>query len=97
MRAGIAMMPTGHRRTTLEQIVGRVIDVVIERRVLAFDQLAADEAAGLAASRRRQGRPGEFRDTMIAGIATARRASLATRNTRHFDDLPVPVVDPWAA
>jgi predicted nucleic acid-binding protein len=33
----------------------------------------------------------------IAGIALARRATLATRNVRHFQDLNVPVVDPWKA
>jgi predicted nucleic acid-binding protein len=33
---------------------------------------------------------------MIAGIATARRADVATRNVRHFADLEVAVVDPWA-
>jgi predicted nucleic acid-binding protein len=36
-----------------------------------------------------------MRDTFIAGIALARRATLATRNVRHFDDLSVPVVNPW--
>jgi predicted nucleic acid-binding protein len=34
---------------------------------------------------------------MIAGIALAQRATLATRNVRHFDDLAVSVVDPWRA
>jgi len=34
-------------------------------------------------------------DTQIAGIALARRATLATRNVRHFADLKVPVVNPW--
>ena len=47
------------------------------------------------ASRTRSGRPREVRDTMIAGIALAQRATLATRNTRHFDDLSVPVINPW--
>jgi predicted nucleic acid-binding protein len=36
-----------------------------------------------------------MRDTQIAGIALARRGTLATRNARHFRDLKVPVVDPW--
>ncbi|MGH8656298.1 MAG: hypothetical protein ACREYE_30760 [Gammaproteobacteria bacterium] len=36
-----------------------------------------------------------MRDTQIAGIALARRATLATRNHRHFDGLAVPVVNPW--
>jgi predicted nucleic acid-binding protein len=32
---------------------------------------------------------------MIAGIVMAQHATLATRNTAHFDDIPVPLVDPW--
>jgi toxin FitB len=36
-----------------------------------------------------------MRDTQVAGIAIARRATLATRNLRHFDDMPTPVVSPW--
>jgi len=47
------------------------------------------------ANRRKQGRPGDLRDTMIAGIAIAHHATLATRNTAHFDDISVRVVDPW--
>ena len=42
-------------------------------------------------------RPVELRDTMIAGIVVARHATLATRNTVHFEDLLVPVVNPWLA
>jgi len=57
----------------------------------------AEQAATLMDVRRRAGRPGETRDTMIAGIALAQRATLATRNIRHFDDLAVPVVNPWRA
>ena len=45
--------------------------------------------------RKVSGRPVDMRDTFIAGIALARRATLATRNTEHFDDLSIPVVDPW--
>jgi predicted nucleic acid-binding protein len=33
----------------------------------------------------------------IAGIASARKATLATRNTRHFADLGINIVDPWQA
>jgi predicted nucleic acid-binding protein len=49
------------------------------------------------ASRHKKGRPVDLRDTMIAGIALACHATLATRNTEHFEDLPVPVVDPWTS
>jgi toxin FitB len=45
--------------------------------------------------RHKTGRRGDLRDTMIAGIAISRGAKIATRNLRHFQDLPVEVVDPW--
>src|SRR5260370_990373 len=44
---------------------------------------------------KRAGRPAEVRDTMIAGIVLANRATLATRNTQHFKDLPLTVINPW--
>jgi len=34
---------------------------------------------------------------MIAGIALAQHATLVTRHVRHFDDLTLPVIDPWQA
>ena len=56
---------------------------------------AALEAAALADTRQKAGDPVDVRDTQIAGIALARPASIATRNARHFEDLRVPVVNPW--
>jgi predicted nucleic acid-binding protein len=64
---------------------------------LDFDSAAATEAASLAATRQKNGRQVEMRDTQIAGIALARRATLATRNLRHFVDLKILLVDPWTA
>ena len=45
----------------------------------------------------RRGRPAGFADTQIAGIAVSRGAAIATRNVRHFDDLPVEMINPWDA
>jgi predicted nucleic acid-binding protein len=75
--------------------VAQTLEVDLENRILEFDSIAALEAATLAAERRKAGRPVDVRDTLVAGIAIARRATLATRNVRHFGDLGVPVVDPW--
>jgi len=50
----------------------------------------------MAAERRRAGRSVEIRDVQIAGIAAARRATIATRNLRHFEGLGLPLVDPWS-
>jgi len=94
-RLGLALLPRGRRRQALEAAFAQLLEEDLEDRVLAFDSAAATEAASLAAVRQRAGRPVDMRDTQIAGIALARRATLATRNLRHFRDLTVPVIDPW--
>jgi len=94
-RLGLALLPKGRRQQTLEAAFARLLEEDLENRVLDFDSTAATEAASLAAARQKAGRPVDMRDTQIAGIALARRATLATRNVRHFQDLNVPVVDPW--
>ncbi len=95
-RFGLALLPSGKRRQTLETVFAQLLKDDLENRVLDFDGAAAVEAASLAAARQKAGRPVDMRDTQIAGIALSRRATLATRNVRHFEDLKVPVVDPWA-
>jgi hypothetical protein len=97
IRTGIELLPTGRRRDTLSTDFERFLDTDIQGRVVAFDTAAAEATARLAAGRRRSGRGGDIRDTMIAGIAMVTEAILATRNTRHFDDLSITVVNPWAA
>ena len=94
---GLAVLPRGRRQQRLSSAFARLLAEDLEDRVLDFDRAAAAEAAALAGQRQRSGRPIDMRDTQIAGIALARRATLATRNARHFADLAVPVVNPWEA
>ena len=95
VRFGLALLPKGRRRNNLERAFDRVLTEDLSSRVVHFDEVAAVTAAQLAAERQRAGRIVDLRDTLIAGIAQARRATIATRNTRHFEGLDVPVVDPW--
>ncbi len=97
VRLGLALLPKGRRRQLLEAAFDDLLAEDLEHRVLDFDSAAATEAATLAAARQRARRPVDVRDTQIAGIALARRATLATRNVRHFEDLKVAVVNPWDA
>lgn len=92
---GIAKLPAGRRRRELQSSIETMLADYLENRILDFDGAAAREAAALAAARDRKGRPVDARDTFIAGIALARRATLATGNVRHFGELAVPVMDPW--
>jgi toxin FitB len=95
-RLGLASLPRGKRRRTLETAFTQIVHEDLENRVLDFDRAAADAAAAVAAERQRAGRPVDMRDTQIAGIALARRATLATRNERHFAGLGIRVVNPWS-
>lgn len=95
LRLGLTLLPPGKRRRALEEALIVLLMDDLEHRVLDFDSSAATAAAALTAVRRKRGRPVDFRDTQIAGIVLARRATLATRNGKHFADLDVPVVNPW--
>jgi len=94
---GLQSMPAGKRQTALSARLQRWLTEVVQHRVANFDKTAALEAADLAVSLKLKGRTRDSRDTMIAGIVLASRASLATRNVRHFDDIAKSVVNPWEA
>jgi len=96
-RFGLALLPEGARRRRLTACFDDLLISDLENRVLLFDQAAAKQAADLAAQRKFAGQPVDMRDTFIAGIALARKARIATRNTRHFDDLPGVAINPWDA
>lgn len=96
-RLGLSLLPKGRRRQALELAFGQLLAEDLEERVLDFDSAAAEAAAALAAERQRNGRTVDMRDTQIAGIVIARRATLATRNVKHFADLTAEVVNPWEA
>jgi len=96
-RFGLALLPAGKRRAALASAFARMVEEDLENRVLDFDSGAAIEAAELAARRQIAGKPIDIRDTQIAGIALTHRATLATRNTRHFADLKIDLIDPGGA
>jgi len=95
-RYGLKLLADGQRRALLEGRFDELLQIDLANRVAVFDVRAADRAAQLAAERKARGRPVDMRDTFIAGIAIARGATLATRNAKHFEDLPTRIVNPWA-
>ncbi len=97
VRLGLQVMPVGKRRSALLNAHDALLAEKIVSRIASFDSAAARCAADLMTLRQQQGRPADWRDSMIAGIVLATRATFATRNTSHFQDLDVPVVNPWIA
>ena len=92
---GVALLPAGKRRRSLEAVITRLLESQFPDRILPFDSAAAREFADLAASRRRAGRPIGEADGRIAAISRSRGAVLATRNIGDFSDCGVTLRDPW--
>jgi len=97
VRMGLELLAASRRRRTLEEAFAKALEEDFDGRVLPFDSAAAQAAGRIAAERRRAGRSIEIRDVQIAGIAVARKAAIATRNLRHFQDLGIALIDPWSA
>jgi toxin FitB len=94
---GLQIMPLGRRRSLLMSAFEKMLISQIGERIATFDAEAARRASELMAVRYKDGRQVELRDAMIAGIALARHAALATRNTAHFQDVEISVINPWAS
>lgn len=94
VEAGIAIMPVGARRTSVDGDVRFVVDDVLEGNVVEFDRAAAEQYGEVVAARRAVDRPISVPDAQIAAICRARGATLATRNVRDFDHTGITVFDP---
>ncbi len=97
IQMGLTLLPVGRRRERIEEAFAQTIAEALARRILPFDEAAARRAGGIGAQRHQSGFNVDLRDTQLAGIALARRATIATRNLRHFTDLGVRLIDPWTA
>lgn len=95
IRTGIDLLKPGRRRRKLDDAFSQLLAEDLEDRVQPFDQMAALAAGAIAASQQRAGRTVEIRDVQIAGIAESRHATVATRNTRHFQGTGVKLINPW--
>ena len=92
---GLALLPRGHRRARLERAVTAIFAEDFAERILPFDSAAARAFAGIAAHRRRLGRPISEFDAQIAAIAHSCGAAVATRKVEDFADCGIRVISPW--
>ena len=94
---GVAVMPTGRRRNSLEAAMSRWLDRGVADRILPFNSSAARAYAGIASHHRHAGRAIREADCQIAVISRSHGAVLVTRNVRDFENTGVDIVDPWTA
>ena len=99
LTTGLAQLPPGKRRATLETAIARVIRR-FGPRVYAFDTAAGYAAAKLFERARSRGlalhqMPARRADLQIGGIAAAYGLSLATRNVADFQGSGLELINPW--
>lgn len=92
---GVARLPDGRRKAELAEAVREMLDNDLLGRVEPFDATAASHYAEIVSGREKIGRPIGMADAQIASICRKLRATLATRNTRDFEDTGIEVIDPW--
>jgi len=95
LRFGIAALPAGKRRETLDGRLEREVLPLFEGRVLPFDLDAAKTYAGLMARARLAGQAIGKADGYIAATAATRGMVVATRDTGPFAAAGLSVVNPW--
>ena len=93
---GIELLPDGRRRRLLAQVAGAMITDDFAGRTLGFDSRAALCFGKLAAGLRKAGKNIGMADIQIAAIAQSHGFAVATRNTRHFTDCGIELIDPFA-
>lgn len=92
---GVARLPIGRRRDRMAEEVTAVVRDEFSDRILVFDVAAAERFGALVADRLTIGRPIGILDAQIAAVCLQHGASLATRNTRDFEDLGLTLINPW--
>ena len=88
-------MPAGRRRDALKATATAMFAEDFVGRVLPFGAAAAARYADVMMARRRAGRPIEGFDALIAAIAIAAGAGVATRDISGFDNCGLTLIDPW--
>lgn len=94
-RSGIARMPEGRRRWQLEEWLDHDVRQFFGDRVLGIDVAIADVCGQMLAVANLDRRAAVTMDVWIAATAIVHDLTLATRNTRDFEALSVPLVNPW--
>lgn len=94
IRYGIARLPEGRRRQSLQQAADEVF-AAFPRQILPFDLASARAYADIVASREERGNPISGFDAQIAAICRSQAAALATRNTKDFVDTGISLLNPW--
>lgn len=95
LRAGVALLPAGKRRSILQDSLEQTILPLFTGRVLPFDLDCTSAYARLLAKTRKTGQAIATADAFIAAIAQTHGFAIATRDVAPFQNAGLTVVNPW--
>lgn len=95
LRRGIALIDDGRRREALSAWLAEDLPARFAGRILPIDPAIAGRWGDLMAQARQSGFALSVMDGFFAATALAKELVLATRNTKDFAPLAVPLFNPW--
>ena len=95
LRFGVASMARGKRRDHLDAWLRSDLPARFDRRIVGIDVSIADAWGNIQARARQNGRPLGPMDGLIAATAQVHDMTIVTRNTKHFEAVGVPLLNPW--
>jgi len=95
LRYGIERLPSGKRRSYLQQWVTHELPLRFESRILPIDTTVADRCGDVLARCEARGRRMEAMDAFIAATAEIHQMTVVTRNTSDFEPVINSVLNPW--
>jgi toxin FitB len=95
LRRGVALMDDGRRRAALTAWLADDLPARFAGRILTIDAKIAERWGDLMAQAQKSGLALSAMDGFFAATALSNALLLATRNTKDFAGLGVPLFDPW--
>jgi toxin FitB len=95
IRKGVACLPQGRRRASLESWLTVELRARFSARILPIDAAIADRWGLLAATAKNKGRALSTIDVLLAATAINHSLTIVSRNDGDFADMQVAVLNPW--
>jgi predicted nucleic acid-binding protein len=95
LRKGIILRPPGKRREELETWIETDLSILFSGRILPVTRSVAERWGVLEGRRQLAGKPLNVPDGQIAATALEHGLTLVTRNVKDFEELEVPILNPW--